>query len=86
VVYVTAYFYAINVDELLQGLQRAKCGYYLGITFARELGYTDDIDVLPFSMNVMLNICGDYPIGYSVKSNVNKTKSLTCTCAKSGLE
>jgi hypothetical protein len=74
--------FCIYFDELINELETAKYGCYIGFCFVGVLVYADDLVLLAPSANAtrkMLKICDAFGERYSVIFNADKSKCLLCT-------
>ena len=69
--------FTLYIDVLLCRLQNSGYGCHIGIMFCGAIGYADDVILLAptvTAMKLMLEICTQYGIEYSVLFNPDKTK------------
>ena len=73
--------FCIYFDELINKLEKAKYGCYIGFCFVGVLAYADDLVLLAPSANAtrqMLKICDEFGGRYSVVFNAAKSTMLLC--------
>ena len=78
--------FCIYFDELINELQIAKYGCYIGFCFVGVLAYADDLVLLAPSASAtrqMLKICDEFGERYSVVFNAAKSKVILCLANRS---
>ena len=67
------------MDELLQRLEKAKVGCYIGNFHLGTLCYVDDftlLDSIADAMRSMLSICEEYTNKHAIEFNASKSKCI----------
>ena len=85
---ISPLLFSIYIDNLFSKLKHLGSGCHVGLTYARDFGYADDISLVSpsiYCLKKMISICESYAQDYHITFNPAKSKLLCFNVSSSDI-